>query len=194
MNNIVLFASGSGTNAENIALFFKDHPDTEVSYILSNRPDAGVLERAKKLNIKTKVFNRDDFFSTCRIHDFLISASPDLIVLAGFLWLVPSNIVEAFPRRIVNIHPALLPNYGGKGMYGHHVHEAVLRNGEKESGITIHYVNDRYDDGDIIFQAHCPIEADDSPESLASRIHQLEYEHYPRVIAEVLAQQKQNRD
>ena len=194
MNNIVLFASGSGTNAENIALFFKNDPDTEVSYILCNRPDAGVLERAKRLKIKTKVFDREDFFTSSRIHNFLLEVSPDLIVLAGFLWLVPSNIVEAFSQKIVNIHPALLPKYGGKGMYGHYVHQSVLQNGEKESGITIHYVNDRYDDGDIIFQAHCPVEEGDSPESLARKIHQLEYEHYPRVIAEVLVQQKQNQD
>ncbi|MFW5753483.1 MAG: phosphoribosylglycinamide formyltransferase, partial [Marinilabiliaceae bacterium] len=189
MKNIVLFASGSGTNAENIALFFRTLPDAEVSCILSNRPDAGVLERARKLNIETKVFDREMFFKSQQVLDFLLDMNPDLIVLAGFLWLVPSHIVEAFPRRIVNIHPALLPKYGGKGMYGERVHQAVIDNGEKETGITIHYVNEEYDDGDIIFQARCPVEPGDTPESLAKKVHELEYKHYPQVIYQLLKEQ-----
>lgn len=193
MKNIVLFASGSGTNAENIALFFKNRSDVQISYILTNRRDAGVLKRAKRLGIKTKVFGRDDFFYSDHIYDFLKEVSPDLIVLAGFLWLVPAKIVKGFTGKIINIHPALLPKYGGKGMYGENVHQAVLQNREKESGITIHYVNERYDEGDIIFQAHCSVESNDTPKTLAERIHQLEYQHFPRVIEEILEQQKQNR-
>ncbi|MFW6389088.1 MAG: phosphoribosylglycinamide formyltransferase [Marinilabiliaceae bacterium] len=189
MKNIVLFASGSGTNAENIALFFRTVPDAGVSCILSNRPDAGVLERARKLNIETKVFDREMFFKSQQVLDFLLDMNPDLIVLAGFLWLVPKHIVKAFPRRIVNIHPALLPKYGGKGMYGERVHQAVIDNGEKETGITIHYVNEEYDDGDIIFQARCPVEPGDTPESLAKKVHELEYKHYPQVIYQLLKEQ-----
>lgn len=186
MKNIVLFASGAGTNAENIALYFRPIPDAEVSCVLSNRPDAGVLERARKLNIETKVFDREMFFKSRQILDFLLDINPDLIVLAGFLWLVPKHIVEAFPNRIVNIHPALLPKYGGKGMYGDRVHQAVIDNGEKETGISIHYVNEEYDEGDIIFQARCPVKPDDTPASLAKKVHELEYKHYPEVVYQLL--------
>lgn len=186
MKNIVLFASGSGTNAENIALFFRNIPGVEVSYIFSNRLNAGVLERAKKLNIRTFVFDRKMFFDSNEVLNRLSEISPDLIVLAGFLWLIPEKMVNAFPNRIVNIHPALLPAYGGKGMYGDRVHQAVIDNGETESGITIHYVNEKYDEGNVIFQGKCPVEQHDTPVTLASKIHELEYEHYPRVIKELL--------
>lgn len=189
MKNIVLFASGSGTNAENIALFFRDNPHVYVSYILSNRSNAGVLERANKLNINTMVFDRRMFSGSGEVLDFLKEISPDLIVLAGFLWLIPKHIVEAFPNRIINIHPALLPQYGGKGMYGERVHQAVIDNGEKESGITIHYVNEKYDDGDIIFQARCNVEPGETPASLAKKVHELEYKYYPEVVQKVLEQQ-----
>ncbi|MGM0377291.1 MAG: phosphoribosylglycinamide formyltransferase [Bacteroidota bacterium] len=189
MKNIVLFASGSGTNAENIALYFRTIPEAEVSCVLSNRPDAGVLERARKLNIDTKVFDREMFFKSRQVLDFLLDINPDLIVLAGFLWLVPKHIVEAFPNRIVNIHPALLPKYGGRGMYGDRVHQAVIDNGDKETGISIHYVNEEYDEGDIIFQARCPVDSDDTPESLAKKVHELEYKHYPAVIHQLLKKQ-----
>lgn len=189
MKNIVLFASGSGSNAENISLFFKNHPDVNVSCILSNRSNAGVLERANRLNINTFVFDREMFSQTNQVLDFLLKESPDLIVLAGFLWLVPKKIVEAFPNKIINIHPALLPQYGGKGMYGDRVHQAVIENKEKESGITIHYVNEKYDDGDIIFQGRCPVVESDTPDSLAEKVHQLEYKHYPEVIARILERQ-----
>ncbi|PWD99233.1 phosphoribosylglycinamide formyltransferase [Marinilabilia rubra] len=190
MKNIVLFASGSGSNAENISLFFKNHPDVNVSYILSNRSNAGVLDRAKKLNINAMVFDKEMFSNTDEVLNFLHRESPDLIVLAGFLWLVPKKIVEAFPDRIINIHPALLPQYGGKGMYGDRVHQAVIDNNEKESGITIHFVNEKYDDGDIIFQGRCKVEEGDTPATLAEKVHQLEYKYYPEVIRQVLNQQK----
>jgi phosphoribosylglycinamide formyltransferase-1 len=190
MSNVVLFASGSGTNAENIALFFRDNPDMYVSYILSNRSNAGVLDRAKKLNIKTMVFDREMFVNSDTVLSFLKDISADLIVLAGFLWLVPKHIVKAFPNRIINIHPALLPKYGGKGMYGDRVHQMVIENGEKESGITIHYVNEKYDDGDVIFQARCPVEKNDTPQTLARKIHDLEYKYYPEIVQKVLNQQR----
>ncbi|MFO7999785.1 MAG: phosphoribosylglycinamide formyltransferase [Marinilabilia sp.] len=193
MKKIILFASGSGTNAENIALFFRHDPDTEVSYILSNRSNAGVLDRAKKLNINTMVFDREMFFNSREVLDFLLEKDPDLIVLAGFLWLVPKHIVEAFPNRIINIHPALLPKYGGKGMYGNRVHQAVLDNGEKETGITVHFVNEKYDDGDIIFQARCPVESGDTPETLARKLHELEHKYYPVVVSQLLKEHSSGR-
>ncbi len=186
MKRIVVFASGSGSNAENIVNFFSQKNGVEVSCILCNRPDAGVLQRASSLKVKTMVFDRAMFYETREVLNYLLELQPDLIVLAGFLWLVPQDMVQSFPNRILNIHPALLPKYGGKGMYGQKVHQAVIDGGDSESGITIHYVNAAYDDGDIIFQARCKVEKDDTPESLAARIHQLEYNHFPSVIQEVL--------
>ena len=182
MRNIAIMASGSGTNAENIIRHFMDHPDIQVALVLSNKKDAYVLQRAESFDIETFVFTRTQFYKTSEVVELLKKHRIDLVVLAGFLWLVPASMIEAYNQRIVNIHPALLPKYGGKGMYGHFVHEAVLMNGEKESGITIHMVNERYDEGDIIFQATCPTTPDDTVESLADRIHQLEYAHYPKVI------------
>ncbi|MGC9344938.1 MAG: phosphoribosylglycinamide formyltransferase, partial [Bacteroidales bacterium] len=176
MSKIIILASGSGTNAENIIRFFNDRADVEFPLILSNRKDAYVHTRAKKLGIPSKTFNKEEFHSPEFLEE-LKTLNPDLIILAGFLWLIPAGIVESFPGRIINIHPALLPKYGGKGMYGLNVHRAVIENGEKESGITIHYVNERYDEGNIIYQAKCPVKQDDSPESLAERVHQLEYEY-----------------
>jgi phosphoribosylglycinamide formyltransferase-1 len=186
MNNIVLFASGSGTNVENIVNFFKDDQDTQISMILTNNPKAYVIQRAEKLGIPVRVFNRDDFYNNSIIIDLLKKIKPDLIVLAGFLWLIPENMIKAFPDKIINIHPALLPKYGGKGMYGSKVHEAVVANKEKESGITIHYVNERYDEGNIIFQAKCEVLPTDTPDDVANKVHGLEYEHFPRVIARLL--------
>ena len=186
MNNIILFASGSGTNVENIVNFFKENPEVNVSYVLTNKPDAYVIQRAKKLNIPVRIFNRKDFYKNGAILDFLKELNPDLIVLAGFLWLIPSNIISAFPGKIINIHPALLPKYGGKGMFGNRVHEAVVENNEKESGITIHYVNEKYDEGNIIFQARCSITPDDTPDKVAEKVHKLEYEHFPKVIEKLL--------
>jgi phosphoribosylglycinamide formyltransferase-1 len=186
MNNIVLFASGSGTNVENIVNFFKDDQDTQISMILTNNPKAYVIQRAEKLGIPVRIFNRNDFYNNSTIIDLLKKIKPDLIVLAGFLWLIPENMIKAFPDKIINIHPALLPKYGGKGMYGSKVHEAVVANKEKESGITIHYVNERYDEGNIIFQAKCEVLPTDTPDDVANKVHGLEYKHFPRVIARLL--------
>jgi phosphoribosylglycinamide formyltransferase-1 len=184
--HIAIFASGSGSNAENISRFFSHHAEAEVSLILTNKPDAAVIERAKKLGIPCCVFNRDEFYDTGRVIDELKKFDIDLVVLAGFLWLIPSNLLQNFPQRIINIHPALLPNYGGKGMYGSKVHQAVIDNHERESGITIHFVNEEYDAGDIIFQARCTVDADDTAESLAGKVHELEYRYFPEVIEKTL--------
>ncbi len=182
MKNIAIFASGSGTNAENIIQYFHNHQDIKVRLVLSNNKDAYVLERAKNLNVETIVFNKDVFYNTNDIIEILQKEQIDYIVLAGFLWLIPKHFIKAFEHRIINIHPALLPKYGGKGMYGMNVHKAVINNKEKQSGISIHYVNENYDEGDIIFQASCPVSENDTPESLAQKIHELEYEHFPKII------------
>lgn len=181
---IAIFASGSGTNAENIASYFKEHPALAVSLILSNRPDAFVLQRAKKLGIDSRVFDRQQFHETDQVLQTLLEYNIEFIVLAGFLWLVPENILKAFPDRIVNIHPALLPKYGGKGMYGEKVHQAVKQSGDKLTGITIHLVNEKYDEGQILFQATCKVKPGDTPESIAQKVHALEYKYFPKVIEE----------
>lgn len=186
MNNIAIFASGSGTNAENIINYFSNNNSAKVKLVLSNRRDAYVLERVAKYNIDTYFFDRTEFYHSGKVLDMLNSCRTDFIVLAGFLWLLPGNILKAYNRRIVNIHPALLPSYGGKGMYGDRVHRAVIANHDRESGITIHYVNELYDAGDIIFQARCRVDTEDTPETLATKIHRLEYLHFPRVIEEVI--------
>ena len=183
---IAIFASGSGTNAEKIMSHFRQNEWGEVALVLSNKPDAYVLERAGKFNVHTHVFNRESFYKSTEVLDLLIDNDISLVVLAGFLWLVPADLIRAFPDRMINIHPALLPNYGGKGMYGRYVHEAVISNREKESGISIHFVNEVYDDGKIIRQEKCEVKADDTPESLARRIHVLEHKYYPLVIEELL--------
>lgn len=186
MKKIIIFASGSGSNAERIATFFKDDKNTQVSLILSNNPKAGVLERAKRLQIPSIVFDRQAFYHSEIVLDIIQSQNPDLIILAGFLWKFPENIIKNFPNKIINIHPSLLPKYGGKGMYGGFVHQSVIENKETESGITIHYVNENYDEGTIIFQTKTEVSANDTPETLAEKIHQLEYEHFPKVIASLL--------
>ncbi|MCF8379779.1 MAG: phosphoribosylglycinamide formyltransferase [Bacteroidales bacterium] len=183
INKIAILASGSGTNAERLVRFFREQETGRVELILSNNKNAFVLERAKNLGIKSGSFTREEFNSEGFLYNF---KNTDLIVLAGFLWLIPAYLVKAFPNRIVNIHPALLPAYGGKGMYGMNVHKAVIANGEKQSGISIHYVNEKYDEGNIIFQASCPVELEDTPESLAEKIHELEYKHFPEVVKGVL--------
>ena len=186
MKRIVIFASGSGSNAQRIAEYFSNSDFARVSTIFSNRADAYVLQRAHQMNIPTVVFNKADFYETDRICDQLSGFNPDIIVLAGFLWKVPEKIVQAFPKRIVNIHPALLPKYGGKGMYGEHVHRVVIENREKESGITIHWVNENYDEGAVILQVRCRIDQDETHETLATKIHALEHEYYPKTVEFVL--------
>ena len=186
MKNIAIFASGSGTNAQKIMEYFSGRNDINVSTVLSNKKDSLVLERAKNFYVTTLAFNREDFYETNKIIDVLDDKNIDLIVLAGFLWLVPENIIRKYPKRIINIHPALLPKYGGKGMYGMRVHQAVLESGDKKSGISIHYVNEVYDEGEIIFHAICDVMPDDTPESLAKRIHELEYKHFAPVIEKLL--------
>lgn len=182
MPRIAIFASGSGSNAENIIRFFEGRADFSFPVIVSNRSDAYVHERAKALGVPSFTFAKADFADGTRVLERLRADGVDAVVLAGFLLRVPQAIVDAFPGRIINIHPALLPKFGGKGMYGHHVHEAVKAAGETESGITIHHVNGRYDEGSIIFQARCPVSPLDTPDDIARKVHALEYEHYPRVI------------
>lgn len=184
--NIVIFASGNGSNAENIIKYFQDDKDISVNLIISNRKKAYVHKRAKDLNVHSITIDRDFFYYTELLLKDLKRIETDLIVLAGFLWLVPDYLTKAYPNKIVNVHPALLPKYGGKGMYGKHVHKAVKEAGEKETGITIHYVNEKYDDGEIIFQASTAIEEEDSPAEIAAKVHDLEMQHFPRVIREIL--------
>ena len=183
---IILFASGSGSNVENIANYFKSRHDVTISCVLSNKSDAKVFERCDRLNINALYFNRQAFSKSDFILKMLQSLNPDLIVLAGFLWKLPAQITNAFPNKIINIHPALLPKYGGKGMYGMNVHRAVKENGDKATGITIHYVNANYDEGAIIYQVHTPILPEDTPDKIAAKVHQLEYEHFPKVIDKLL--------
>jgi len=184
-HRLAIFASGSGSNAENIARYFAGRADVEVVLFLSNKKDAYVLERGKKLNIASYYFEKSDM-EEGDILQLLQENQVSFIVLAGYLQKIPSDIIKAYPDKIVNIHPALLPKFGGKGMYGERVHETVIQAGEKESGITIHYVNEHYDQGNIIFQASCPVLASDTPSELALRVHELEYLHYPRIIDKLL--------
>jgi len=184
--HVAIFASGNGTNAEQIISYFSDNKYIAVALLLSNKPDAYVLERAKKHNILSFVFSKKELNETEIIINKLKGFSIDFIVLAGFMLKVPDNILSLYPDKIVNIHPALLPKYGGKGMYGMNVHTAVIDSKVSESGISIHFVNDKYDDGQIIFQAKCPVIPEDTPESLANKIHKLEYEHYPKIIEKVI--------
>ncbi len=184
--NIAIFASGSGTNAEAIIQHFTSNDSVNIMLILSNKPDAYIHQRAKKLNIPSISFTKTELSKTADVLNILQNNKIDFIILAGFLLKVPANLITAFPNRIVNIHPALLPKYGGKGMYGSHVHEAIVANKEKESGITIHYVNENYDEGNIIFQAKCEILATDTAKDVAEKIHQLEHKHFPIVIEDVL--------
>lgn len=186
MKRIAIFASGSGSNAENIAHFFEDDPEVEISLLLTNNPEAGVIKRARRLHIPVVVFDRKTFYESDRIEKLLVNQKIDLVVLAGFMMLIPPALVSAFPNRMVNIHPALLPKYGGKGMYGHFVHEAVVAAGEKESGITIHFVNDMYDEGAVIFQASCEVTRYDSPDEVARKVQELEHRHFPEVVKELL--------
>ncbi len=186
MKRIVIFASGSGTNAENLIKYFQNSDSASVIQVLTNNPHAKVLDRAKNLKVSALSFNRIAFSKSDDVLNILKASQPDLIVLAGFLWKIPEGLLKAFPNKIINIHPALLPKYGGKGMYGMNVHNAVVSNQETETGITIHYVNENYDEGAIIFQAACKVESTDSAEDVAAKIHQLEMEHFPKVVQQIL--------
>jgi len=186
MRNIAILASGTGTNAENIIKYFSNRNTAKVSLVLSNKRQAQVLKRAEENNIRTVFFEHKEFYVTGKVLRYLMLYKIDFIVLAGFLWLVPENIIEQYAGRIINIHPALLPAYGGKGMYGEIVHKSVISNKDKESGITIHYVNNFYDEGDIIFQTQVKVDSSDTPASLAEKVHSLEYLHYPKVIEDLV--------
>lgn len=188
MNKIAIFASGSGSNAENIIEFFKKSEIVDVSLVLTNKKDAFVVQRAQKHGVPYIVFTREQFYKTREVIDILEKHQIDFIVLAGFLWLIPDYLSARYKGKMVNIHPALLPKYGGKGMYGMHVHKAVVDNKETESGITIHHVNEEYDKGDIIFQAKCKIDPGDDPGMVAKKVHELEYKHYPVVIERLIRQ------
>ena len=187
MKRIAIFASGTGSNARKIVEYFKDREDIIVGLVISNKATAPVLEMASANGIDTLVIDRDFFYKSEDILKKLTTYSIDFVVLAGFLWLIPAYLVRHFPRRMVNIHPALLPKYGGKGMYGMNVHRAVKAAGEAQSGITIHYVNEAYDEGNIIFQASCSLSPSDSPETIARKVLELEHQHFPKVIDQVLS-------
>ena len=189
MVRIALFASGSGSNVENIVQYFSNNNELVFPVIISNRSDAFVHERAKNLMIPSYTFKKSDF-ENGEVLKLLQEKAIDFIVLAGFLLKIPENLLKAYPDRIINIHPALLPEFGGKGMYGSHVHEAVVTSGEKETGITIHYVNENYDEGRIIFQARCPVLPTDTPDDVAAKVHALEYKFFPPVIEKVLQEAK----
>ena len=185
MKHLVIFASGSGSNAENIFNYFKENKAVNIDLIATNNAQAGVIERAKRLNIACKVFDKRDLNNgDWQSWSHLLQA--DLIILAGFLLKIPADFITKFPNKIINIHPALLPKYGGKGMYGNRVHQAIVVNKEKESGISIHYVNENYDEGALIFQKSFALDADETPDSLAQKIHELEYKHFPEVIDKLL--------
>jgi phosphoribosylglycinamide formyltransferase-1 len=186
MKRIVIFASGSGSNAENLIKFFHNRENASVIQVLTNNPHAKVLDRCKKLNVSALSFNRIAFSKSEDVLNILKTSRPDLIVLAGFLWKFPELILKEFPNKVINIHPALLPKYGGKGMFGMHIHDAVVANKEPETGITIHYVDENYDEGAIIFQTKCKVSPTDSAEDVAGKIHLLEMEHFPKVVDKLL--------
>jgi phosphoribosylglycinamide formyltransferase-1 len=192
MTQLAIFASGTGTNTQNIIHYFRHHPEIRISLIVCNKPGAGVLTVAEKEDIPSLVIEKEAFFRGTAYVDQLRAKNIDLIVLAGFLWKIPQTLVKAYPGRIINIHPALLPKYGGKGMYGRFVHEAVIAAADKETGITIHYVDEQYDHGQPIFQARVMVEPGDTPETLAQKVHFLEYEHFPKIIEQVVNSAKPN--
>ena len=187
MSKVAIFASGSGSNAENIVKYFEDKTDAVKFHFFTNNSKAYVNERARKLNVNLTLFTKDEFYGSSKILDILKEEGIDLIVLAGFLWLVPKELVREYPNKIINIHPALLPKYGGKGMYGKKIHEAVVANNEFETGITIHYVDENYDEGKIILQEKIKVNEGDTAEIVEAKIHELEYLHYPRVVEGILA-------
>lgn len=186
MKKVLLFASGAGSNVENIIRYFQNNAAVNIIGVFTNNPDAQVLGRAKKYGVPTLIFNKEDLNGGV-VSDKVAALQPDLIVLAGFLWKFPEPIIVKFPNKIINIHPALLPKYGGKGMYGIKVHQAVLENKEKETGITIHYVNEHYDEGEFIFQQKVAIDDCTTPEEIVAKVHELEHEHFPKVINKLLS-------
>ncbi len=188
MINIAIFASGNGSNAQAIADYLSEHSAISIKHIFCNKPDAYVIKRAENLSIPVTVFNRTDFYDTASVEELLKKLEINWIVLAGFLWLIPGGLISRFRGHIINIHPALLPDFGGKGMYGHKVHEAVIASGKTESGITIHLVDEEYDHGKVLFQAKCTVESSDTPDSLAQKIHQLEHLHFPAIVEKTILQ------
>ncbi len=189
MKRIVIFASGSGTNAENLIKYFHNTSIGSVILVLTNNPYAKVLDRCKNLKVSALSFNRIAFYQSNDVLNILKASQPDLIVLAGFLWKFPEIILQEFPNKVINIHPALLPKYGGKGMYGNFVHDAIVKNKETETGISIHYVNEHYDEGAMIFQVKCEVTTSDTAETVAAKIHELEMEHFPKVVEKLLKSQ-----
>ena len=192
MTNIAIFASGSGSNAENIVNYFASHQDINIAMIISNKPDAYVHERSKRLDVPSFTFKKSDFDEGTAVLNKMAEYEIGFIVLAGFLLKVPHSIMEAFPNCIINIHPALLPKHGGKGMYGNNVHNAVKNAGEKETGITIHYINENYDEGDIIFQAMCEVTDLDTTQDIANKVQNLEQMHFPKIIEEIVRNNLKN--
>lgn len=190
LKNLIIFASGKGSNAEKIIDYFADRKDVEISGVFSNNPQAEVLKMAKAKGIPTRHFNRQEFYKTEKVLKNLNEIQPDLIVLAGFMWIVPQDMIDTFPDKIINIHPALLPKYGGKGMYGDHVHRAVLANREKETGISIHYIDEHYDEGELIAQYKTTLSPEDSLETIVSKVRKLEHDNYARVIDNILFTEK----
>jgi len=186
MKNVSIWASGNGSNAENLITHFSNHPHIRIDHVICNNPEAGVIERSKRLGIDCFVFPRKDFREGPAILNTLLDRKTDYIVLSGFLQMVPVEIIRRFPEAIINIHPALLPGFGGKGMFGHHVHQAVLASGNKESGITVHVVDEIYDHGKTILQKHCPVLPGDTPERLAERVHELEYKWFPVAVEDYI--------
>lgn len=186
---IVLLASGSGSNVENIANYFEHTPNVTIAAVLTNKRDAKVIDRCNRLKINCLYFNKHAYSESDCVLTILKSLQPDLIVLAGFLWKVPEKLIKAFPNSIINIHPALLPKYGGKGMYGMHVHSTVKESGDNETGITVHYVTANYDEGAIIHQTRTQVGPEDTAEEIAGKVHRLEYEHFPKVIEKLLSEQ-----
>ncbi len=186
MKNLVIFASGSGSNAEKIIAQFQDSNQIRISHIFCNNPEAGVIARAERLGVPCSIFSREEYKNGSLLRK-IQSLQTDYLILAGFLWLIPAEFVQAYPNRIINLHPALLPKFSGKGMYGHFVHEAVVAAGEKESGITIHYVNEHYDEGAIIFQSSFAVDPSDTPEDVARKGQVLEHRDFPRVIEELVS-------
>ena len=186
MKHIIIFASGAGTNARAIMQYFRHYPDVKIEAIICNKPKAGVIDVAQEFQVPYYLITRKDLYETDNVLNLLQRPETDLIVLAGFLWLIPENILQAFPGKIINIHPALLPSHGGAGMYGKKVHESVIHAKDQETGITIHYLNEKYDEGKVILQKNVAVEPDDTAESIAKKVHELEHAWYPKTIAQLL--------